>query len=158
MKSTPKLYQVPHIDSIQDMMIKSAGKYSDKLALEDLKDTPIPKLSFNTLLKYVLKLGTALRDLKIPERSHIAVISENRVQWCLTYLTSMCFNYIIVPIDAKLNTNEILNIIHESDTNAIVFSESFESMFREKRRSLKHIKYFISMDLSDEERWFPFNG
>jgi len=59
----------------------------------------------------------------------------------------MCFNYVIVPIDAKLSSNEILNIIHESDTQVIVFSESFDAMFREKRRSMKHIKYFISMDL-----------
>jgi long-chain acyl-CoA synthetase len=147
MKRTPKLYQMPHIDSIQDMIIKSSGTYGDKLALEDLKDTPIPKVSYNSLLKNILKFGTALRDLKLPERSHIAVISENRVQWCLTYLTSMCFNYVIVPIDAKLSSNEILNIIHESDTQVIVFSESFDSMFREKRRSMKHIKYFISMDL-----------
>jgi long-chain acyl-CoA synthetase len=143
----PKLYQVPHIESIQDMIIKSAGRFGDKLALEDLKDTPIPKLTYTTLLKYILKFGTALRDLQLPERSHIAVISENRVQWCLSYLTSMCFNYVIVPIDAKLSTNEILNIIHESDTKVIIFSETFDSMFREKRRSLKHIKYFINMDL-----------
>ena len=154
MKRTPKLNKVPHIDSIQDMVIKSAGKHGDKLALEDLKDTPIPKVSYNTLLKYVLKFGTALRDLKLPERSHIAVVSENRVQWCLTYLTSMCFNYVIVPIDAKLSTNEILNIIHESDTNVIVFSESFDSMLREKRHSLKHIKYFISMDLLTKKDGF----
>ena len=154
MKSAQKLFQVPHIDSIQDMILKSTGKYGDKLALEDLKDTPVPKVSYNTLLKHVLKFGTALRGLKLPERSHIAVISENRVQWCLTYLTSMCFNYIIVPIDAKLSTNEILNIIHESDTNVIVFSESFDSMLREKRHSLKHVKYFISMDLLTKKDGF----
>lgn len=154
MKRTPKLHQVPHINSIQDMIIKSAGKYNDKLALEDLKDTPVPKVSYSTLLKYILKFGTALRDLKLPERSHIAVISENRVQWCITYLTSMCFNYVIVPIDAKLSTNEILNIIHESDTNVIVFSESFDAMLREKRHSLKHIKYFISMDLLTKKDGF----
>ena len=154
MKRAQKLFQVPHIDSIQDMVIKSAGKYGDKLALEDLKDTPVPKVSYTTLLRHILKFGTALRDLKLPERSHIAVISENRVQWCLTYLTSMCFNYIIVPIDAKLSTNEILNIIHESDTNAIVFSELFDSMLREKRHSLKHVKYFISMDLLTKKDGF----
>ncbi|RPI04769.1 MAG: long-chain fatty acid--CoA ligase, partial [Ignavibacteriae bacterium] len=147
MKSSPKLFQVPQIDSIQDMIIKSAGKYGDKLALEDLKDTPVPRVSYSTLLKQVLKFGTALQELNLPERSHIAVISENRVQWCLTYLTSMCFNYVIVPIDAKLSTNEILNIIHESDTDVIVFSESFDAMLREKRHSLKHIKHFINMDL-----------
>ena len=154
MKRTPKLYQMPHIDSIQDMIIKSAGMYGDKLAIEDLKDTPLPKVSYNTLLKNILKFGTALRDLKLPERSHIAVISENRVQWCLTYLTSLCFNYVIVPIDAKLSSNEILNIIHESDTQVIVFSESFDAMFREKHRSMKHIKYFISMDLVTKKDGF----
>ena len=154
MKRTPKLYQMPHIDSIQDMIIKSAGMYGDKLAIEDLKDTPIPKVSYNSLLKNILKFGTALRDLKLPERSHIAVISENRVQWCLTYLTSLCFNYVIVPIDAKLSSNEILNIIHESDTQVIVFSESFDAMFREKHRSMKHIKYFISMDLVTKKDGF----
>jgi long-chain acyl-CoA synthetase len=154
MKRKPKLFQVPHIDSIQDMIIKSAGKYGDKPALEDLKDTPVPKVSYTTLLKYLLKFGTALRDLQLPERSHIAVISENRVQWCLTYLTSLCFNYVIVPIDAKLSTNEILNIIHESDASVIVFSDSFDSMFREKIRSLKHIKYFISMDLLTKKDGF----
>ena len=154
MKRTPKLYQMPHIDSIQDMIIKSAGMYGDKLAIEDLKDTPLPKVSYNSLLKNILKFGTALRDLKLPERSHIAVISENRVQWCLTYLTSLCFNYVIVPIDAKLSSNEILNIIHESDTQVIVFSESFDAMFREKHRSMKHIKYFISMDLVTKKDGF----
>ena len=74
MKRIPKLFQVPHIDSIQDMIIKSSGTHGEKLALEDLKDTPIPKVSYTSLLKYVLKFGAALRDLKLPERSHIAVL------------------------------------------------------------------------------------
>jgi long-chain acyl-CoA synthetase len=147
MKRTPKLNKVHHIDSIQDMLIKSANKHGDKLALEDLRDTPIPKASYNSLLKYVLKFGTALRELGLPERSHIAVIGENRVQWGITYLTAMCFNYVIVPIDAKLSTNEIINIIHESDASAIVFSESFDAMLREEKRALKHLRYYISMDL-----------
>jgi long-chain acyl-CoA synthetase len=147
MKRIPKLSQVPHIDSIQDMVIKSATKYGEKLALEDLKDTPLPKVTYASLLKYITKLGVALRELGLPERSHIAVISENRVQWGLTYLTAMCFNYVIVPIDAKLNTNEILNIIHESDAQAIVFSESFDVILRDERRTLKHLRHCISMDL-----------
>jgi long-chain acyl-CoA synthetase len=154
MKHIPKLYQVPHIDSIQDMLVKSAGKHGDKLALEDLKDTPIPKVSYNSLLKYILKFGKALQDLRLPERSHIAVIAENRVQWCIVYLTSMCFNHVIVPIDAKLSTNEILNIIHESDASTIVFSEYFDPMLREERRSLKHVKHFISMDLLTKKDGF----
>lgn len=147
MKRLPKLYQVPHIDSIQDMLVKSAARYGDKLSLEDLKETPIPKVTFNALLKNVLRFGTALRELGLPERSHIAVIGENRVQWGVAYLTALCFNYVVVPIDARLNNNEILNIIHESDASTIVFSESFDALLREESRSLKHLKHHISMDL-----------
>jgi long-chain acyl-CoA synthetase len=154
MKRAPKLNKVHQIDSIQDMLVKSASKYGDKLALEDLKDTPIPRVSYNSLLKNVLKFGTALRELGLKERSHIAVIGENRVQWGITYLTAMCFNYIIVPIDAKLSTNEILNIIHESDASAIVFSESFDAMLREEKRALKHLKFYISMDLRTNKNGF----
>jgi long-chain acyl-CoA synthetase len=154
MKHTPKLYKVHQIDSIQDMLIKSASKHGDKLALEDLRDTPIPRVSYNSLLKNVLKFGMALRELGLKERSHIAVIGENRVQWGITYLTAMCFNYVIVPIDAKLNNNEILNIIHESDASAIVFSESFEAMLREEKRALKHLRYYISMDLRTKKNGF----
>jgi long-chain acyl-CoA synthetase len=83
----------------------------------------------------------------LPERSHVAVIGENRVQWGVAYLTALCFNYVVVPIDARLNNNEILNIIHESDAGTIVFSESFEGLLREERRALKHLKHFIGMDL-----------
>jgi long-chain acyl-CoA synthetase len=147
MKRSPKLVKVHQIDSVQDMIVKSANRYGEKTALEDLRDTPLPRVSYNSLLRYILKFGSALRDLGLPERSHIAVIGENRVQWGITYLTAMCFNYVIVPIDAKLSTNEILNIIHESDTKAIVFSESFDVMLREEQRAMKHVKYYISMDL-----------
>jgi long-chain acyl-CoA synthetase len=129
------------------MLLQSAATYGEKIALEDLKETPLAKVTYNSLLRNVLKFGTALKELKLPPRSHIAVISENRVQWGIAYLTSMCFNHVIVPIDRNLGTNEILNIIHESDANAIVFSESFSNMLQEERHALKHLKFFISMDL-----------
>lgn len=145
---------MPHITSIQDMLLKSSAKYGDKLALEDLKDTPIPKATYASLLKYVLKFGTALKKLKLPERSHIAVIGENRVQWGLTYLTAMCFNYVIIPIDRNLTTNEILNILHEAEADAVVFSDSFDTMLQEEKHSLKRLKYFISMDLLTQKGEF----
>lgn len=147
----PTLYKVQHIVSIQDMLLKSAAQFGDKLALEDLKDSPIPKLTYNALLKNVLKFGAALQSLGLKERSHIAVIGENRVQWGITYLTAMCFNHVIVPIDKNLSVNEIINIIHESDAVAVVFSEAFDSLFREERQSLKRLRYSISMDLPSEK-------
>ena len=146
-----QLYSVPEISSIQDMLIKSARKFQNKTALEDLASTPISRVTFSQLLENVLKFGSALKKLGAKERAHIAVIGDNRVQWGITYLTALSFNCVIVPIDKNLNTNEILNIIHESDAEVIVFSENFEQMLREKMHALKKMKIYISMDLASDK-------
>ncbi|MCX6138735.1 MAG: AMP-binding protein [Ignavibacteriales bacterium] len=149
-----KLFTVPKIETLQEMLRHSSRRFGEKLALEDLTDTPISRVTYASLMKNVLKFGTALKKLGIPERAHIAVIGENRVQWGITYLSAMCFNYVIVPIDKNLSTNEILNIIHESDTVAIVFAESFETTFRERQSALKNLRYYIGMDLSSKKDGF----
>lgn len=143
-------FKVPVITSIQDMILRSAKEYGDKIALEDLTNTPISSVTFRQLHDYIIRFGKALFDIGLKERDHIAVISENRVQWSLTYLTSMCFNLVAVPIDKGLNQNEILNIIHESDVKAIVFSDTFEPLMKEKRDSLLNLKYYINMDAKDD--------
>lgn len=154
MKKDLKLYQVPKILSIQDMIIQSAKKFGSKIALEDLNNTPINKVTYRELLDNILKFGSALRNLGIKERTHIAVIGENRVQWAITYLTAMSFNYVIVPIDRNLTTNEIMNIMHESDSEVIVFSGSYAGIIAEGKSSLKKMKYFICMDETSEDKDF----
>jgi long-chain acyl-CoA synthetase len=56
-----------------------------------------------------------------------------------------------VPIDKNLGQNEILNVLHESEARAIVFSDGFEPMMKEERDSLAKLKYYINMD-SKENR------
>jgi long-chain acyl-CoA synthetase len=141
------LNTVPAISSIQDMVLRSARVYGEKTALEDLKDYPIPRLTYASLLRNILKFGIALRTMGIKERSHIAVIGENRVQWSLAYLTSMCFNHVVVPVDRALMSNEILNILHESEATAVIYSDAFEPLLRESRTSMKKLKFYINMDM-----------
>lgn len=141
-----KLYKVPQISSVQDMLIKTVNKYGDKLAVEDIAVNPISKASYKELLDYTLKFGNALKNLGLKERSHIAVIGENRLQWGIAYLTAMAFNYVVVPIDKNLNANEILNILYESDSEAIVFTNDFENLLSEQKGIFKKLKFFISMD------------
>lgn len=143
-------YKVPAIRSIQDMIVRSSKEYSDKVALEDLAVTPISKVTYHQLYEYIIRFGKALFDIGLKERDHIAIVSENRVQWSLSYLTSMSFNMVSVPIDKNLNQNEMLNIMHESEAKAIIFSDSFEPLMREKRDSLLNLKYYINMDSKED--------
>jgi long-chain acyl-CoA synthetase len=154
MKREIKLNKVPNITSIQEMVLNSAREFGSKHAIEDLNSTPINRLTFSELKHNILKFGNTLKNLGVKERTHIALIGENRVQWSLTFLTSMCFNYVIVPIDKNLTQNEIINIIHESDSEVIVFSGAFSSMISESKGSLKRLKHFICMDETFEDKSF----
>ncbi len=154
MRTDIPLFDVPHIDSIQDMIIQSARRFKTKPALQDLSETPIREVTYESLLENVLRFGTSLRNLGIKERDHIAVIGENRVQWAISYLTAMAFNMVVVPVDKNLGVNEILNIMHESDATSVIFSEAYESVFREKMGALRHVRHYIGMDLGKEETGF----
>jgi long-chain acyl-CoA synthetase len=149
-----KLLPVTEISSIQDMLLKSAAKNPDRIALSDLTTYPIPRVTYSQLVDNVLRFGTALQNLGLKERSHLAVIGENRVQWSIAYLTAMCFNMVIVPIDKNLTSNEILNILYESDTEAVVFSENYETMLRYDTHAVKKLKLFIGMDFLAEKKGF----
>jgi long-chain acyl-CoA synthetase len=154
MKKAINYYDVPKIQSIQDMIVQSANKFNSKLALEDLNPTPINYITYNGLLDSILQFGSALKELGLKERTHIAVIGENRVQWAISFLTCLCFNYVVVPIDKNLPENEIMNIIHESDAEVIIFSESYASIIAGGKSYLKNLKHYICMDKTSEDKKF----
>jgi long-chain acyl-CoA synthetase len=146
-----QLFEVPQIESIQDMLLKSATKYSNKLAMEDLTIYPISCATYSELKDYIFKFGSSLQKLGLKSRDHIAVVGENRVQWAIAFLSAMMFDFVVVPIDKNLTPSDILNIIHESDSVALVFSGSLAELFKEKKDVLGKIMFYISMDLEKQE-------
>jgi long-chain acyl-CoA synthetase len=141
------LFEVPHLDSLQDLLRGSASRHGGKLALEDLNETPIPRVTYQELLEHVAAFGRALRRIGLDERDHIAVIGENRVQWTIAYLAAVTFNFVVVPIDKSLRENEILTILHASDANGVVFSESHRDTILTLAHAVKALKIFVDMDL-----------
>ena len=146
-----KLFDVHQIESIQDMLLKAAEKYPNKIAIEDLTKYPIYKATYSELVDYTIKFGKSLQRLGLKPHEHIAVIGENRVQWAITYLTAMMYDFVIVPVDKGLTQDDILNIIHDSESSALVFSGSFAELFDEKKEILGKVKSYISMDSKKKE-------
>ena len=149
-----QLFEVPQIESIQEMLIKSAKTYPNKIALEDLNDFPISKLNYSKLYEYTMKFGSSLQKLGIKQRDHVAVVGENRVQWAIAFLAGMMYDFVIVPVDKGLTLGDILNIIHESDATALIFSGSLSDFIKEKKNILAKVKFYISMDLDRKQEDF----
>lgn len=146
-----QLFEVPQIESIQDLLIKSAKTYANKIALEDLNNYPISKLTYSELYDHTKRFGIAFQKIGVKPRDHIAVIGENRVQWAIAYLTAMMFDFVVVPVDKGLTHGDILNIIHESDATALIFSGSLMELFKYKGDVLVKVKHYICMDTQKKE-------
>lgn len=151
MKTQLPLFETRPIVSVQDMLLQSVQQFGKRRALTDFNPTPISEASYEQLLLHVRAFGSALHKLGLKERSHIAVIGENRVQWGIAYLAAACYNYVIVPVDRNLGKTEILNIIHESDAQAVVYSSAVNSLFESTHKSLRKIRHYINMDLTEHE-------
>ena len=80
----------------------------------------------------------------------IAVISENRYEWELSYLAVAAGVGVIVPLDKSLPDNELESLILRSQVEAIIYSSKYDAIMnilREKKNT--NLKYFISMDLAE---------
>ena len=148
-----KHYPVTEIISIQDMVLKNTSIFSGSLALADLNNTPLGRVTYAELLDNILRFGNALNRIGLKEGCHVAIVGDNRVQWGIAYLTVMCFNMVVVPIDKNLTSNEIINILYESESEAVIYSESFENMLRDTY-VLRRLLHHISMDLPAKKKGF----
>jgi long-chain acyl-CoA synthetase len=102
-------------------------------------------------------LGTALVDLGLKDK-RIAVISQNRHEWCTSYLTITGGVGIVVPLDRELPFNEVENLISRAGISAIIFSSKHRSDMQKISRN-SDIKYYIDMDAqSDEGNFLSYNG
>lgn len=138
---------------LKDMLNKTEEIYKERPAYKFKTETPgkhriITHKEFRDQIK---ALGTALVDLGLKDE-RIAVISENRYEWGLAYLSIATGTGVVVPLDRALPGNEIESLILRSEAKAIFYSSKYDEVMNEiKQKGNTKIEYFISMDLEQNK-------
>ena len=155
MKMTSKPnYEVRQIRDLKDMLVQSTELYSENEAFYIKSEEGNYKgIKYREFKKEVDAFGTALVDLGLKGKS-IAVIGENRYEWCLAYLAVANGVGIIVPLDRELPADEIENLLIRSHAAAVVFSGKHEKDMRRISAALPQVEHFISMDAEDDDNRF----
>lgn len=148
------IYQTRKINDLKDMMSQSENLFGTRNAfLIKGKDGAYFGKTYTELKRDIDSLGTALIDLGLKDKK-IAILSQNRAEWCTSYLTVTSGVGVVVPLDRELPFNEIENLISRAGVNAIIFSSKHRSDMAKLSKN-SHIEYFIDMDLeSDDENKF----
>ena len=138
--------------NLKDMLNKTEEMYADKPAYKFKTETPgqFRIITHKEYRDQIKALGTALVDMGL-QGERIAVISENRYEWGLAYLSIATGTGVVVPLDRALPPNEIESLIMRSEVKAIFYSSKYnETMDAIRKAGNSQIKYFISMDLENK--------
>jgi len=146
--SKKKLHKVEKITDLKDMITKSAEKFGEKAAFRYKGD--INNISFKDFYEQINALGTELINMGLKGKK-IAVISENRYEWCLSYMAIVCGVGCVVPLDKALPANELESLIIRSGVEAIFYSKKYNDIMQDiKNRKTTDLRYYISMDLEEK--------
>ena len=140
-----KLFCVPNITDLKDMLYKSASRFKNKIAFK-LKDTTgkIYNVTYEKFKNDVEALGTALAKLGLIGKS-ICIIGKNTYNWAVSYIASSILG-IVVPLDKELHTDDIINFINVSESVAIIGDDKFISNIYSSKNSLTNSNItFINM-------------
>ena len=146
------LYEVRPINTLREMLNSSSEIYGDKPAFfvkYKGKDKYEP-VTYKQFKNDVCALGTALLSLGLMGK-RIAVISENRYEWAVTYLAAVNGVGVVVPLDKELPVNEIENLVNRSKINAIVYSGNCRPHITNLSSRNSTIEHYIDMDADGNE-------
>jgi long-chain acyl-CoA synthetase len=158
MKDIP-LYEVRQISSIKDMLDSSAAIYSSRVAfhVKHKGHEGYEPVTYKQFKNDVDSLGTALINLGLKDK-RIAIISENRYEWAVSYLAIVNGTGLVVPLDKELPENEIENLLVRSKANAIIFSENKREHIKNISKRIDFIDHYIELDKSDESGFISISS
>ena len=136
---------------LKDMLNQTGEVYGDRPAyiFKTEEKGKFRTITHKEFRENINALGTTLIQMGLKDK-RIALISENRYEWELSYLAVAAGVGVIVPLDKALPDNELESLILRSQVEAIIYSSKYDVIMktlREKKNT--NLKYFISMDLEE---------
>lgn len=80
-------------------------------------------LKYGDLAKEIEKVHILFEECKIRRGDKIALIGKNTNRWCVTYLATVTYGAIIVPVLQDFNPNDVHHIVNHSQSSFLFVSD-----------------------------------
>jgi long-chain acyl-CoA synthetase len=104
------------------------------------------ELSYAELGARVKALGRFFLASGLKAGQAVGIFSENRPEWCVSYLAAVVCGLVAVPLDATLDEKGAGNILQAADARALVFSERMADRARAAALSLE-LPFLVLLNL-----------
>ena len=145
MKNYP-YYEHISVYTIKQLLEFCANKYESKAAFVYQIKKQDRSIAFSEFKIQVGAFGTYLFS-KGFDGKHIAIFGENSYEWILTHFAVTCGGSVIVPIDKELDTDSIVELLADSESRVLVYSDTYADIAEELYTKLPNITYINMQDI-----------
>jgi len=107
------------------------------------------KVTYEEVMETVMDIAVCLIEKGIRKSDRIAIISENRPEWCASYLAICLSGGIAVPIDLQLGPDEIRNLLTDSESHVVFCSSKTEENVKKSAGELVTIINYDSPEFKE---------
>jgi len=87
--------------------------------------------SYFELAREIAKLHLLFRKAEIRQGDRIALVGRNNPRWCITYIASITYGAVIVPILQDFSANDIIHIINHSESRLLFVGDNYWDLIEE---------------------------
>lgn len=87
--------------------------------------------SYYEMAKEVAKLHLLFKKIGIKQGDKIALIGRNNPRWCITYVASITYGAVIVPILQDFTPADIIHIVNHSESRLLFLGDTFWDVIEE---------------------------
>lgn len=125
---------------------ESVRGYPDSVAMRYSQDDRWECVTYAEMNNAITVVAYGLADLGVNRDSKVAIMSENRPEWVVSYLAVLTAGAVAVPIDAALGESETSHIINHSEVETVICSmRCYETISRIMRDAF-HLKNIVLFD------------
>ena len=110
--------------TILEILEKSSARYASRVALSMVGGEPIP---YRDLEPRTRRISALLGLLGVTKGDKVALLSENRPEWGLSYFGIVRTGAIAVPIMTDFTPEQISTILEHSGSKVLIVSRRFEA-------------------------------
>ncbi len=154
---TQPFYDIKPVETLKELIDYTEQQHSERPAFNlRNKDGVYYEVTYKKFRHDVYYLGNSLIKDGF-SRSHIALVGANSYKWIVTYFSVVASNNVIVPIDKELTTDNMLDILRDSDSVMVVGDKKYIKALSEKKDELPEGFKFCCFDELDMENIISYD-
>ena len=107
----------------RELVEKRYETFGEDIAFKYKEKSEIKEISYQQFVQDIKAIAEVILDSDV---KRVAVIGNNRYEWCVTYLGVTTAGRVIVPLDKALTDKEIEKLLKRSGADAVVYEEKYE--------------------------------